>query len=312
MCETVVKDVCKSVCEPCTTTRCVTKCVPETVCENVCVHGHLSWESVPVYKCEFDPCTCTTVQKQVGCRKKLVVSPPHTEQRQVTRNRTVTEQVQETHYVKKTVVEKMPTQVKRTVQEVVCEKVPVTVTRNVQKQVVEKVPTQVVRNVPVTEVVREPIAVRRNAQGAYVDASALGGDAAAQAAKGATIVGGGPGALGNPNAPTYDTDGTGRVFVEGQRVSRDVVYNMSRTVPVTEIRRIPEQVKKCVAEEVVRQVPTKVTVMKQEVVTKCVPETVCKKVPYTVTVKVAAHLHGDGSHDRHQAAYRWRSRPTWS
>ena len=233
VCETVIKDVCKTVCEPCTTTKCVTNHVPETVCETVYVPGRLTWESTPIYKCEFDPCTCTTVQKQVGCRKHLVHSGPHTEQRQVTRNRTVTEQVPVTTYVKKTVVEKVPTQVTRKVQEVVTEKVPVTVTRNVQKTVVEKVPTQVVRNVPVTETVRTPIAMRRNAKGAYVDASTLCGDAAALAAKGAGVVGGGPGGSDEPVCnPTYDTDAPGRVFVEGLRVSRDVTYNVSRNVQV--------------------------------------------------------------------------------
>src|SRR5205807_596832 len=64
--------------------------------ETVCVPGRLTWKSVPTYSCEFDPCTCTHVQKQTGCRKHLVREAAHTEQRQVTRNRTVTEQVQET------------------------------------------------------------------------------------------------------------------------------------------------------------------------------------------------------------------------
>ncbi|AWM36085.1 hypothetical protein C1280_03040 [Gemmata obscuriglobus] len=286
VCEMQYKTVCKTVCEPQCVTKCVTKCVPEAVCETVCVPGKLTWECVPVYKCEFDPCTCTTVQKQVGTKKKLVRSPATTETRQVTRSRKVTEQVQETVYVKRTVSEKVPVQVTKKVQTVVSEKVPVTVTRNVQKTVVEKVPTQVVRNVQSTEVVRTPVQVKRNAQGAYVDASALNADAKAQADKGASVLGGGPGALANPNAPTYDAGGPGRVFVEGLRVSRDVTYNVTRQVQVTENRRVAEKVVRNVQEEVVKMVPTKVTTMKQEVVTKCVPYTVTKQVPYTVTVKV--------------------------
>src|SRR5262249_15858881 len=126
VCETVMKDVCKTVCVPCTTTRCVTKRVPETADVNVHVPGRLCWQEGPQYGWEFDPCTCTTVQKQCGTKKKLVHTPGHCEQRQVTRHRCVTEQVQETHYVKKTVTEKVPTQVTRTVKQVVCEKVPVT------------------------------------------------------------------------------------------------------------------------------------------------------------------------------------------
>jgi len=53
----------------------------------------LRWETVPVYKCEFDPlATCTTVQKQVGLpHSTSSISAPHTEQRQVTCNRKVTE-----------------------------------------------------------------------------------------------------------------------------------------------------------------------------------------------------------------------------
>src|SRR5262245_63144080 len=120
-----MKDVCKTVCQPCTVTKCVTKCVPETVCETVRVPGRLCWEEVPTYKCEFDPCTCTNVQKQCGTKKKLVCKPAHCEQRQVTRNRKVTEQVQETTYVKKQVTEKVPVQVTKKVKREVTERVPV-------------------------------------------------------------------------------------------------------------------------------------------------------------------------------------------
>jgi hypothetical protein len=144
--------------------------------------------------------------------------------------------------------------------------------------------------VPTKELVRVPETVRRTAQGAYVDASNLGGDAAAAAKNGAGILGGGRGALANPNAPTYDAGGPGRVFVAGLQVVRDVTYNVTRQVQVTEMRRVPEKVVRNVQEEVVRMVPTKVTVMKEETVTKKVARHVTKQVPYTVTVRVP-HTH---------------------
>jgi hypothetical protein len=172
--------------------------------------------------------------------------------------------------------------------------------------------------VEVIEVQPVPVSITRNALGAYVDASALTGDAAAQAAKGANIVTGGTAALGNPEAPTYDSDGPGRVFVEGLRVTRPVTRYVTQIVPVTEIRRVPETVKKTVPREVVKRVPvqvtrmvpttvtrtvpvttcrlvteevckmvpTPVTTLRAEVVTRCIPETVTRQVPCTVTATV--------------------------
>ena len=83
-------------CEPTTVTKKVCKTVPETVCETQCVPGKWVWASVPVYECVLDPCTCSHVRKQVGTRRERVREPNQTVTRQVTRNKTVVEEVQET------------------------------------------------------------------------------------------------------------------------------------------------------------------------------------------------------------------------
>ena len=99
------------------------------------------------------------------------------------------------------------------------------------------------------------------------------------------MVGGGASAI-NAGAATYDTDGQGRVFVEGAQVCRDVVTYTTRNVMVDEVRRVPYTVTRTVPVEQVRMVPTRVTTYRNETVTKRVPYTVCKQVPCTVKVKV--------------------------
>src|SRR5262249_52271772 len=160
-------------------------------------------------------------------------------------------------YTTKTVKEMVPHTVTKKVPYKVVEKVPVTTTRTVKETQLVKVPYQVTRNVPVTEVQKVPVTVRRNAMGAYVEASSLCGEAAEPAKKGASVVCGGSGAI-PPGSPTYDTDGPGRVFVEGAQVCRDVNYHVTQVKPVTEVRRIPYTVTKMVPHEVVRHVPTQV------------------------------------------------------
>ena len=141
VCETVSKDVSKMVCVPKTSTKTVCKSVPETVCETVCVKGRLKLDRVPKFVSSFDPCTCSTVQKECGTELKLVREPSHSEQRQVTRTRKIVEQVEETTFEKKTI----------------CEKQNVSVTKKVSVQVNVKV----------------PVSVKREAQGAYADPSSL-------------------------------------------------------------------------------------------------------------------------------------------
>ena len=230
--------------------------MPETVSETVCVPGRIVWRDVPLYECTFDPCTCTTCQKQIGTERKLIREPAHSITQQVTRNKTVVEQVPETKTVLKTVVEKVPTTVTRKVQTVEYEKVPVTITRNATTTQIVKVPYTVTKSVPAIEVTRVPVSVNRNATGAYVDVSSLAGEAAAQAARGADVVTGGPAALGKPGATTYELGGSGRVFVEGLQVTRPVTQYVTKTVPVTEVRKVPFQITKSVPREIVKQVPT--------------------------------------------------------
>jgi hypothetical protein len=274
------------------------------------VKGRLSLERVPIYSCEFDPCTCTQVQKQCGTRLKLVRCPDRTETRQVTRKRQVVEQCPVVTNVRKTITEKKM----------------VPVRKRVSTQVVEKI----------------PVMSNRDAYGAYVDASALCGNAADAAKKGAAVVHGGPGCL-TPGCATYDAAGPGRVFVEGAHVCREVTHQVKRRVPVTEIRRIPYTVSKCVPYETVRKVPKKVTrmvpvtvkkcvpittcrivreektklvptevkCMEYKVVTKCVPQRVTRQVPCSVKVRVpcavtemlppGAACHGPACHGRGQA-----------
>ena len=50
-----------------------------------------------------------------------------------------------------------------------------------------------------------------------------------------------------------------RVFVEGLKVNKDVVYTVTKNVPTVETKRIPHTVTRNVSEEVVKQIPTTVT-----------------------------------------------------
>ena len=288
--ETVCQDVCKTVSETVTCPRTVTRTVPETVFETVCVPGHLTWQCVPKYDCVFDPCTCTTVQKQVGTTRKLVREPSHTVTRQVTRDRTAIEQVQETKVIQKQIVEKVPTTVTKKVSSVVYEKVPVTVTRNVTTTQIVKVPYTVTKTVPSVEVTRVPTTVHRRVLGAYVDTASLTGEASANAAKGGEFVTGGPTAIGNPNAATYEAGGPGRVFVEGLRATRSITRYVAKTVPVTEVRKVPYQVTTTVPREIVKQVPTTITKMVPTTITKMVPVATCRIVTEEVVKMVPTQV----------------------
>jgi hypothetical protein len=207
--ETVTREVCKKVQETITCNRLVTKVVPEIVCENVCVRGHLAWKEVPKYECAFDPCSCAIVQKQVGTVRRLIREPAQTVTRQVTRNKTVVEQVPETRVVERLVFEKVPVTVTKKVPTKICEKVPVTVTRNVASKQLVKVPYTVTRKVQSIEVVKVPVIIHRRAFGAYVDIASLSDKvaAAAKTAEGVEFVHGGTSALCNPNAAIYETGG---------------------------------------------------------------------------------------------------------
>ena len=276
--ETVCQDVCKTVSETVTCNRAVVKLVPETVCETVCVPGGLVWRSVPKYECAFDPCTCCTCQKQVGTTRKLVREPSSTVTRQVTRNKTVVEEIPETKVIQKTVVEKVPITVTKKVHTVVCDRVPVTTTRTIATKEMVKVPYTVTRSVPIVEVTKEPVIVHRKALGAYVEVASLTPEAAAQAARGVEFLPGGPALLKAPTASTYELSGPGRVFVEGLTGKREVTFFVTKTVTVTEIKAVPYQVTRTIEKEVTKMVPTTVTRMVPTTVTKVVPVATCRIV----------------------------------
>jgi hypothetical protein len=310
VCEKTTKDVCKTVCVPVTTTKTVCKKVPEVVCEQVCVKGGLKLCHVPKYETCFDPCSCQSIQKPCGKKLALVREPDRTETRQVTRCKTVTEQVPCTHYEKKTVVEKVPVTVHKKVTEKVIEKVPSCVTKQVRETVIEKVPVNLTRMQPVTET--KPVAheSRRTACGAYVDSSCL--TAGVKPDTNGCILGSAAADACGPNAKTYDCGGEGRVFVEGQRVARVTACHHVRMATTCETKRVPYTECRTVCEEVVKQVPTHVTRMCEKQVTKQVPvcsvrlerqecvrtvptpcvvekkETVIKMVPTQVTRQVPA------------------------
>jgi hypothetical protein len=280
--ETVCREVCKSVPETITCNRLVTKVVPETVCENVCVRGHLAWKEVPKYECSFDPCTCSIAQKQVGTVRRLVREPAQTVTRQVTRDKTIVEQVPETKVVQRMVVEKVPTTITKKVPTKVCEKVPINVTRKVITTEMVKVPYTVHRKVLTTELVKVPVIIHRRALGAYVDAKCLSPEAARRA-KGVEFIAGGPGALGNPNAVIYEACGHGRVFVEGLRGMRTVTHYVTKTIEVTEVRKVPCRTTRIVQREVVKMVPTTVTRMVPSTVTRMVLCQTCRLVTGKMT-----------------------------
>jgi hypothetical protein len=275
--ETVCHEVCKSVPETLTCNRVITKLVPETICETVCVRGHLAWKEVPRYECCFDPCTCTIVQKQIGTTRKLIREPAHTVTRQVTRNKTVIEQVPESKVVQRLVFEKVPVTVTKRVPTKICEKVPVTVTRHVFSTQIVKVPYTVTRRVQSIEVVKVPVVIHRRALGAYVDSTSLSPEAA-KIACGAEFVTGGPASLCNPGAAIYECRGTGRVFVEGLRGSKLVTQYVTKTIQVTQVRKVPCQVTRVVRREVIKKVPTTITRMVPSTVTRMVPCSTCRLV----------------------------------
>ncbi|HEV3385453.1 MAG TPA: hypothetical protein VG097_11610 [Gemmata sp.] len=278
--ETVTREVCKKVQETVTCNRLVTKVVPETVCENFCVRGHLAWKEVPKYECAFDPCSCAIVQKQVGTVRRLIREPAQTLTRQVTRNKTIVEQVPETKVVQRLVFEKVPVTVTKKVPSRICEKVPVTVTRNVSSTQLVKVPYTVTRKVQSIEVVKVPVTIHRRALGAYVDFASLsaGLTEVAKTAERVEFVHGGTAALCNPNAAIYETGGRGRVFVEGLRGTRTVTHYETKTIQTTEMRKVPCQVARIVKREVVKKVPVTETRMVPSTVTRMVPCATCRIV----------------------------------
>ncbi len=275
--ETVYQDQCKTVNETVTCNREVVKTSPECVCESVCVPGKLSWQWVPRYECVFDPCSCSMAQKQVGTVRKLVREPDRTEIRKTTKQRTVVEVVPEIRVVPKTTVEKVAVTVTKKVPVEVCDKVPVTVYRKVTSTERVQVPYTVTKNVPTVEVTLVPVHIRKKVLGAYVDIASLTTEAARSAAD-REYIPGGSAALSKAEAPTYEQTGEGRVFVEGLIGTRTVTQYVSKSVPVTEVRKVPYQVTKSVPRETVTMVPTTVTRMVPSTVTKTVQVSTCRLV----------------------------------
>jgi hypothetical protein len=291
--ETVMKDVVHTVTEEVPCVRTVSRTVPETVLETVYVPGNIAWKTVPIEEDVTDPATGKTVRKQTGSTVEVVQEASYRTTREVTRDRTIIEQMPDVRLIHKTVVEKVPTTVMRKVATLVHDTVAVEVTRNVASTQMVKVPYTVTKTVPVAECVRVPVKVSRNAIGAYVDIASLTGDAADRAARGEEmILNAGHTALSNPAAATYDKPGPGRVFLEGIPVIQQVTRNEVKTIAVEEVRKVPYQVVTCVPREVVKQVPTTVTRMVQTPVTRqvsvpscrLVTEQVCKMVPTQVMV----------------------------
>src|SRR5439155_11581231 len=181
---------------------------PETVCETYCVPGRTRRKLVRDYTCCFDPCTCQTVSKPNGWKWVTCKEADQTRTRQVTRHRTVVEQVPCTTYVRKTCVEKVPVTVCKKVPYTYTKKVPVTVVRTVRQNVVETVPVTTTRMV--TEVVRKqvPYTTVRTVRGCYVDV----GNGVTAGANGCGVCG--PGV--NVSAlQGHESEAPGRVFVEG-------------------------------------------------------------------------------------------------
>ena len=274
--ETECREVRKTVDETITCTKTVKRVVPVTECEKVCLPSRLCWKQVPRYECVLDPCTCTTVPKQVGVCRKLVREPACEIAREVTHKKIVVEQVPETKVIKKVVVEKVPTTVVKKVPITVHDKVPVTVTRNVVSTRVVKTPVTVTKMVATVEVVRVPVVVHRRIMGAYVDAAALTPEATGLLGTGREFACGGRAALGDSRATIYECAGPGRVFVEGLMGTRTVTHTVTKVVPVTEVCRIPYPIVKVVPRVVVKKVPVTVTRMVPIVVTKVVPPPACQ------------------------------------
>lgn len=276
--ETVCQNTCKTVEETVTVCKTVARKVPEKVCESEYVPSHLAWHVVPKYECNFDPCTCSTCQKQVGTTRKLVREPGCTITREVVRCKTVIEQAPETKVVKKVVVEKVPTTVVKKVPVIEYEKVPVTVVRNVMTTRKVQVPYTVTRMVPSTETTREAVTVNKKVLGSYVESSALCKEAAEEIGHGRPYVCGGEKALRSSSCATYEACGPGRVFVEGLKGTRTITRTVTRTIPVCEVRKEACRVPVSCEREVIRKVPTTVTKMAPITVTKVVRAPTCRVV----------------------------------
>ncbi len=183
--------------------------------------------------------------------------------------------------VKKTIHEKVPVQVTKKVQTAVCEKVPVTVTRNVQKQAVEKVPD----------------ASRPQREGERGRSRAGHG---AGTPAGPTLTP--PRSTPQPRASEgrgscrrwaplpwrtlqrldlrHPRRGPG-CSSKGCKALRTVTVNVSRTVQVIEIRRVPQQVTKCGRTRSSAWCPRRSTT-KAGSRDQVAPYTVTKQVPYTL------------------------------
>src|SRR5262249_53276789 len=257
--ETCMKEVKREVCKQVSTMKTVQKKVPETVCEEYCVGGHLCLQHVPKYECSFDPCTCQNVQKQCGTRLALVRTPKETRTRQVTRCRSVCEQVPCTSTVRECVKECVPVTVcKKVPCGQVTKQVPVCTTRMVREVVCEKVPYTVCKTVPVTVKKQVTCNVARKVCGAYVDGE----------------------------GKAHECEAPGRVFKEGAQICTEECKNVCRMVKEQQVVKVPVTVCKNVPEVCVKRVPYPICKMVPTTVEKCVPVRTCKMVPYTACVKV--------------------------
>src|SRR5262249_50782432 len=143
--------------------------------------------------------------------------------RQVCSYRTVCEQVPCVTYVNRQVCQRVPVTVCKKVPYSVTECVPTTVTRMVRESHLEQVPCTTTRLSIQWVRTQVPYTVTRVVRGCYCDSGDCGG--AKPGPNG--IISGSPSA----NAATgYDTEGPGRVFVEGGMCSRTVQQQTVRMV----------------------------------------------------------------------------------
>jgi hypothetical protein len=246
--QTCMKPVQRTVCQKVTTMRTVTKKVPYTVCETYTVRGGQPCIKQPLFRTCFDPCvnqkdckSANFADCQTNCHEEVRT-------RQVTKYRTVCEQVPCTTTVRKTVYEQVPVTICTKVPHTCTKQVPVKVTRFVCDKHKQKVPYTC--NRIVTETVRRqiPYCVTRTVCGAYVDSVDL------KDAKSAPVSGI---VSGVPNATEltgYETDAPGRLFVEGARFFGDRVVTTTRMEEETHVRMNPCAVTRYVAVTVSMQV----------------------------------------------------------